>query len=737
MSSENQTQDAIAQEKAARYEVFQRDVLDQEAYATASIIYENDHPMVSINGKLYPPIWYSCHHYQNFSYDKYVNSAINFRDAGVHLYVMGIALGHVWTGHGQYDLESIDAWMKEALLLDPEAYVMFEIAGRTLPAWWIAEHPEECVVYLNEELPVTTNEQLYSRFVAPSFASELYLDELKQFMKALVEYIDAKPWGKRIFAFRNDNGIYLEWHHWGMEQAMPDVSQPMQRYFKKFLRKRYGTDEALQKAWNNSTVTFDTAELANKQERLAAQAGDLMDPVKDIHAADSVRCVLQAIADFQQSTNHTLKETCKRRCLVGNYYGYFFGMGYPAVGWHLELERILNSPDTDFNCQPPPYPSEARAFGNGQFSRGLVSSYRLHGKLNIMEADTRTCAVPFNTNHSYTSTPVETVQLLTRDFGQALCSGIGFWYFDFGEGWYAMPEVREFLAKLRPIWEDRSADNSSAAEVLLIGDMDSVAYQANDDPRNAIFTFITNNRMELSHTGVPFDTILFSDLENPNLRQDYKVYIFINTILCTPERIALAERLRAQGKTVVWLDKAGYLNMKDGTSTAMTQKLTGFQVECKDQDFEPELTCRDGIPRQGTYDTPISAKPLLAIQDAEADVLGSTAGVPSYARKRNAAGGWSYLATMPFLKSRDYLEIFHDAGVHVYCEDTSIATYANKSYLVVHTNKAGKYLLSFPHPCKLQQVLPEKQLLAEETQEYLLDAAPRSTYLLRMSPIGN
>lgn len=729
---ERKSIDALKAEKEARYQKFLQDVLDKEDPANASVVYDNGLPMIAINEKIFPPIIYSVHHYQNFEYDKYVQSAINFRDAGLHLYVMGIPLGTVWSGPGQYNLQSIDDWMEDALLLDPEAYIMFEIAGRTLPTWWVKEHPEECVEYLNDVQPVTTTEQLNSRYVAPSFASELYLNDLNQFMKALGEYIDSKPWGKRIFAFRNDNGIYLEWHHWGMSFSMPDVSKPMQRHFKKFLRERYGSDEALQAAWNDPTVTIDTATLATKEERLTPHAGDLMNPVKDIRAVDSVRCVLNAIADFQQSTNHTLKETCNRRCLVGNFYGYFFGMGYPAVGWHLELERILNSPDTDFNCQPPPYSPLARSFGQAQFSRGLVSSYRLHGKLNLIEADTRTCDVPIGTNHSYTTTPAESVQLLARDFCQALCCGVGFWYFDFGEGWYTWPEIRDYLAKLRPIWDDKSVDNSSAAEVLLIGDMESVFYQSNDNSHNTIRSFIDNNRMELSHTGVPFDTILLSDLESPNLRQDYKVYIFINTLLCTPERIAIAERLRAQGKTIVWLDKAGYLNADNGASTETTQELTGFQVTCKNSDFIPELRCGDGISRRGTFHTPDSAKPLMVIQDPDAELLGTSSDFPTFSRKKNPAGGWSYLATVPFLKSRDYLGIFHDAGVHVYCEDEDVAVYANKSHLMIHTEFAGEHLLSLPRPCKLIQLLPTECVLAEKAREFQLKTEAKTTYLLRM-----
>ncbi len=440
-AAERRAIEAAAADKAMRYQAFQRDVLANEEEVVARVVYENQQPMISISGSLYPPILYSVHHFQDFQSEKFTRSMENFRDAGLHLYVMGIPLGTVWQGPDKYAFDTIDAWMEDALMLDPDAYVMFTIAAVGAPAWWLKEHPEECVEYLNEELPVTTGDPLHSRFVTPSFASGQYLDDMKRFMKALVEYIDSRPWGKRIFAFRNDNGVYLEWHHWGMARAIPDVSRPMQRHFKEFLKERYGTDEALQAAWGDPAVTIETATMADKAERLSTHAGNLLDPVKDARAIDSVRCVLNAVADFLLDTNHTLKEACGRRRLVGNFYGYFFGMTYPAIGWHLELERILQSLDVDFNCQPPPYNPLVRGFGQGQFSRGLVSSYRLHGKLNIIEADTRTCDVPINSNHSYTSTPSESVQLLARDFCQALCSNLGMWYFDFG-GWYTWPEIR-------------------------------------------------------------------------------------------------------------------------------------------------------------------------------------------------------------------------------------------------------------------------------------------------------
>ena len=57
---------------------------------------------------------------------------------------------------------------------------------------------------------------------------------------------------------------------------------------------------------------------------------------------------------------------------------------------------------------------------------------------------------------------------------------------------------------------------------------------------------------ELTHCGTPFETIAFTDLNNPKVR-DYKVYIFANLYYVTPEKLAVIERLRKAGKTIVWL----------------------------------------------------------------------------------------------------------------------------------------------------------------------------------------
>ena len=60
----------------------------------------------------------------------------------------------------------------------------------------------------------------------------------------------------------------------------------------------------------------------------------------------------------------TTMEACGGRALVGNYYGYFFGMPFRAEGWHLETDAVLDSPYVDFLCSPYDYAPPSRGAGN-------------------------------------------------------------------------------------------------------------------------------------------------------------------------------------------------------------------------------------------------------------------------------------------------------------------------------------------------------------------------------------
>jgi hypothetical protein len=91
------------------------------------------------------------------------------------------------------------------------------------------------------------------------------------------------------------------------------------------------------------------------------------------------------------------------------------------------------------------------------------------------------------------------------------------------------------------------------SEVLVVGDYESVmltnagSSRYNDERTTGLVN-------ALGHAGVPFDSAGIADLASGKLK-DYKVYIFANLHLMTPEKERLVSGLRARGKAVVLPEK--------------------------------------------------------------------------------------------------------------------------------------------------------------------------------------
>ncbi len=334
-----------------------------------------------------------------------------------------------------------------------------------------------------------------------------------------------------------------------MARNMPDNGKAMTAAFRRWLEREYKGDVmALRRAWNRPDVTFATAEVPAKEERLRTSAGMLRDPVKDRPTIDYLRCHSEQVRDCLFAFNRAAKEACGGRALLGNYCGYFFEMPFPAEGWHLENEAILDSPYVDFQVSPFPYQTVARGGGNGQYARRLLEATRRRGKLALMEADTRTTLTVSPGCHLHSKSRAEDIALLARDFASTLCWGCGFWYYDFGQGWYDAPEFNELFGKIFPIRREIT-DCRSIAEVLVVGDYESVlltnagSSRFNDERTSGLV-------QALGHTGVPFDSASVVDLASGKLK-DYKVYIFCNLHWMTPEKERLLTDLRAKGNVVV------------------------------------------------------------------------------------------------------------------------------------------------------------------------------------------
>ncbi|MBR6471196.1 MAG: beta-galactosidase, partial [Victivallales bacterium] len=701
--------DALATLKKAKCERDARiaalaEKIAQEPREASRVVYKNGLPVIQIGEKDYSPMIYMSHFWQGYdSNPDFVKNVEHFRDAGIHLYGLGVEVADVWSGYDKFDFSLATEKIARMLDLDPDARILFCIGAYQAPKWWVMDNQDELVRYANAEVNFSENDT-NSNCAQPSYASEIWCTEFSDCVRRLIEYLEASPYASRIFGYRIDSGVYLEWHYYGMGGFEPDVSEPMSRAFRKWLTEKYGTDEALQTAWDDPTATLVSAHMPGQAMREHNGAGSIRDPKLDRAAVDSLRCMADCLTDLMLRVDHIAKEASHRKALVGNFCGYFFGMNFPAEGWHLENRRILASPDVDFQAQPPCYDKRFRDFGEGQPTRSLAESYRAHGKLNLIEWDTRTHVI-VERRYSYGWTPADSVNLLARDFSQSLIRGTGFWYFDFGQGWYEDPLIGEYLKKLQPIREN-AADCSSIAQVALVGDLESVYYHGVEKINATITSAINGTLHAATHAGAPFDAIVSTDLGMETL-PDYKAYIFLNLCYATPEHRAIVERLRKAGKTLVWLYAPGYLTAQ-GADLDSLEEFTGMKITVIDDDGK--------APPNGLH-------PIFKPTDATPFHNGY--------RKQLADGSVSYYFPDGILTADTLRDLLRTEGVFIYGGDANTALYANGSYLCFTTSKAGRRVIRFPQQVRLLQLFPERKEVDGLGDSFTFDAAENTTYLFQ------
>ena len=497
--------------------------LAQETKPFCKIVYENGKAYFDIGGHRFDTVYYNCNENWDGGNQGLRRQIAAFRDANMHLYGVGILTPKVWRADGSIDFRAAESSMHDVLSIDPEAHFQFCITTSFPPKWWMDRHPDELVDYANATVNATERDHI-KNYRAPSFASKLWRRDMCDYISRLVRYLESTPYAKRIFAYRLDFGVYHEWHYYGMQSSMPDIGQAMASAFGR--------------------------EIPSKEERMRMSARTMRDPVKDRLAIDFLRCMGEQVRDCLLEFNQAAKDACGGRALVGNYCGYFFEMPFPAEGWHLENEAILDSPYVDFQATPFPYRSVARGGGNGQYSRRLLESTRRRGKLAVMEADTRTTLIRnvWDRNYLFAKSRSDDIALLARDFASALCWGCGMWYYDFGQGWYDAPEFRAFFKRIFPIWRE-IPDCRSVSEVLVVGDYESVLLT------NAGSSHFNDERTSglvnaLGHAGIPFDSASVADVASGKLKS-YKVYIFCNLHWMTPEKKRILVELREKGKFVI------------------------------------------------------------------------------------------------------------------------------------------------------------------------------------------
>ena len=255
-----------------------------------------------------------------------------------------------------------------------------------------------------------------------------------------------------------------------------------------------------------------------------------------------------------------------------------------------------------------------------------AESARLHGKLCIIEDDTRT-HINRDPNYGHVDSLSESVAILQRNFAQVVTHGQGMWWLFESIDPVQEPAFAPWLRNFRELGDFLlQTDRTPSAEIAVLLDDESFLYES--DRINLDIPLIFQQRLwGLPRTGAPFDVYLLQDFIEGRLKP-YKFYVFLNPLhLDRSRREALNRELRKDGRVALWIYAPGYLD--DGPSLDHMRELTGFKFAMGNQPWGPLLHVVDfnhpitaGLPQDLSWGTNNKLSPIFYLDDPDARVLG-------------------------------------------------------------------------------------------------------------------
>lgn len=680
-------------------------------FVSSKVIFENNRPELYIDGKKYPPLVFALSDFPGAkSNTTYAHRNVkNFHEQGIDLVCADTSITLGWSKTMGFDPEPLTAELSGVLEANPNAKILLRLHVNP-PYWWMKDNMEETVKY-DGEYGIDNGEQ--QRLIAydhlghirVSLASEKWRTEAGECVKAFCEALKGTPEGDALFAVQIACGKNGEWHNWGLEESIPAINA-----YRRRLKEKFKTVEALREYYGDPEVTFENAEYCLSLKGIKGD-GTFREPKSMRKQYESYCSHLlnptEAIVYFCK----VVKESFETPILTGAFYGYLFGQGNGLEGAHMYPDVLFsNRKYIDFLCGPAPY-ADNRKIDFAPSLRGILESSRLNGVLWLTEMD----QAPEGTIDVQFGDPEridESIAIMRRNILLNLVKGQGAWYYDhrvvpgvsggergkkyrgssiyIKDGWWERPEFLAEIKKHRELAEKLcEKEYKPAADVLLVLDEKAryIQAQCTGNDQRSYFA--------IAGTKAMFDCIYMGDLEKAELDR-YKCVVFMN-----------ANNLDENGRKRVWAvaEKCNVLYMyapgySDGDTLSAEHigETVGFNV--KRLDNVPEGYVCDGNKFRYPEHKYTS---FFEIEDASVEVLATYDGTENAVAARR--GNIAYIGS-PIYDTELVKKVFKDFKVHIYTEDECFV-FAGAGIVFVNKAKAGKVDLTLKNGKVLNLELPD------------------------------
>ncbi|MEO7719445.1 MAG: hypothetical protein ABIY70_24855 [Capsulimonas sp.] len=630
---------------------------------------------------------------------------------GVHLYsaVMYLPLRNAY---GERSFGRIDSLVQQILAADPHAHIMPRL--QFVPTnYWVRTHPDQLAQYTDgSEGDV-------------SLASRDFWSDCVDAVEALIAHFSdpATPGGDRIIGFHLDRG------EWFNDPATGhDISEPNTTVFRDWLHAKYQLPYLLRAAWYDGSVTFETAPIPRWDGQIAvtkktetAFYGTRRETRWVDYCQYSSELAAQAITGLAAA----IKTFSANQLLVGTSYGYTLEFAHRNDSGHLALTQVLESPDIDIVAGPNSY--TGRGAGNAAAFSAPIDSVALHGKLWIVEDDTKTFLAENDTEDSYNpkiASGADTRAAHQRQFGGALAHGAGVTWMDlWGQGWLNNAEIWEELGglgKLAHQWGKTRKSDMPAPDVAAIIDEASLAYLKND-PNGLGMHLIGKTRELLLRSGASVGFYLQSDITKENF-PDATLYLFLNAFrITTAEREAIRTRLQRPGKTLAWLyapgvyDESGPASLEVGDVVGMSLRQQPWNSRVGSQISEQRHPITERLRSGKRIGQEDLLNPSFAVSDPQATILAEygTTGAPSLAVREHQSGWKSVFFGDPHLTVELLRGLFAYAGVPLYDTQDDVVLASDDGVLNIHTQYTGQRTIQLPRRATVWDVMENRICLVD------------------------
>ena len=533
----------------------------------------NGSPALVIDGEVFPPMAMTT----RFNKPDYIR---NLGEAGLRVFFLMTNTDWLRPGKDYVDEEGVsrhepgglEAFVKNAKTLlsqVPDAYIIVRI-GLHPPVDWMEENLDELITYQDGSHEPSILSSEVHRDEIPgmySFASDKWKAAAGKALQDFCDAIDRLPFADRVIGYFLAAGGTSEWYPVNAicdrgKNKYGDFSPAFRKAYGRFLKKRYGTEESLCKAWKRQDASFENPLIPNVEEQYHIHVEEgILDAMKYYESADriigknidmngkkaanlGVFLNLEDyayVADFYDALHEATAEAIvhfaallKNRYegkVVGAFYGSYGCTDFYNSTTATATLTILDSGKVDFLAAPGVYNN--REPGGCVAQREMQDSFRLRGQMFVAEEDSRThLEDSFYRDAMGLYDVRDSMVTLKRDFARVLCEDIYAWWFDqHAEGGrYQHEDIYGLFSRQREIAKFAySLNRDKQNEIAVIYDQES-CHAVSGYTNTMMLDYYRTS--DLHRIGAPVDYYFHNDLSREDM-PDYKLYIMMNLFRLT------------------------------------------------------------------------------------------------------------------------------------------------------------------------------------------------------------